>query len=642
MPLNYFSGRRYVKILLVLSGITAVLCMLFPPVEVQTITSVVTGQSPLRGKVIAIDPGHGGDDPGVWDKVRDIKEKDITLAVALQLKELLVQEGAAVVLIRDRDIDYVLPFHLREGKSRKRSDLDQRVEMAARGKADILISLHVNATTKRTYGGAETFYHPQSVSAKPLAENIQKELRSIPGMIKRTPKTGEYYILHHSPMPAVIVELGFLTFPPERERLVNAAYQQQLAGAIARGIAGYFQSLPAVEGQAIIKHRMEHLATGRQADHHGLMVYLNPQANAGALLQGYPLDLDIHASTSRQSLAQSVLENLLMGVQAGRNSFEQLFPAGTRLQSVVVTDGIATVDFNQEIRGIAGSRGEKAAVYAVVGSLLNIPGINGVRLLVEGEPVQTLAGHIDTWHTFHRLTGLYQAGNGTIWEGDRPRAAIVIDDLGAGTSEESMTLYQLQIPITLAVLPHRPYSQKISREATARGYQVILHLPMEPHMGKREWLGPAPILVGLSRDEIKQRFFQALQSVPEAVGFNNHMGSRATEDYQVVSALMEAARERGLFVLDSRTTMGTIIPQVAQEMGVPYAERTIFLDGPDNTGRVERQLHQMAQEAKAHGIAVGIGHVGAESRQTGIILQKAAAIMEKEGVELVFLSEVVK
>lgn len=596
--------------------------------------------SPLKGKIIAIDPGHGGDDPGVWDKKQDIKEKDINLAVALQLKENLTSKGAKVIMTREKDTDYILHYKLRGGKSRKQSDLDKRIEIAEKGKADVLISIHVNATTKANYGGAEVFYYPTSINGRGLAQYIQDDLRRIPEMIKRIPKTGNYYILHHSPMPAVIVELGCMTYKPEKEKLLIQDYQQQLVQAISAGVEKYFKEKAGSEENGL-KAKVEHREKKIVQKQGKITLYFSPVHSTSALLQGWEVEEELATATSDQNLAREVMRKLLQGPPPD-TSLISPFPEGTKLRSVDVSENIATVDLSREISNITKSSNEKAVVYSIVGSLLSLPEIKGVRILVEGEQEKTLAGHVDTLHTFHDLTCIYQDENGMLWETDRPRAVIVIDDLGAGKKSETKKLLEMKIPLTLAVLPENPFAADIAKEAMEQGHQVILHLPMEAYHGKLSWLGQNPILVELSNDEIEQRFLSALKSVPNAVGFNNHMGSRATEDQRVVKKILEIAAQKNLFILDSRTTMKSLVSRTADELGIPYVERTVFLDGPENTGQVERQLRLLAKEAKKKGIAVGIGHVGQESRQTVELLKKAESIMKEEGVILDYLSGVVK
>ncbi len=123
------------------------------------------------------------------------------------------------------------------------------------------------------------------------------------------------------------------------------------------------------------------------------------------------------------------------------------------------------------------------------------------------------------------------------------RAAIIIDDFGGGNGGVQDFL-EGEIPITAAVMPFTEYSTKHAEWAHKNGFEVMVHLPMQPKRGKRSWLGPKPITVDLSPQEVKQRVVEALKSVPYAVGMNNHMGSLAVENEAIVRAIVEVAKER--------------------------------------------------------------------------------------------------
>ncbi|MBO8127873.1 MAG: N-acetylmuramoyl-L-alanine amidase [Peptococcaceae bacterium] len=188
---------------------------------------------------IVIDPGHGGEDPGALDR-EGHEEEDINLAVALYLADYLKAQGFNVILTRRYDTDYVLPKPFRKGKTKKRCDLDRRIALAVRHYASAYISLHVN-TGRPSSRGAESYYHPKSLDSKILAESIQQELWSLPGMPKKKARPANYYLLSRTPMASVIVEMGYLTNPVERRNLLNPAYQKQLAQALSRGIVLYCQ-----------------------------------------------------------------------------------------------------------------------------------------------------------------------------------------------------------------------------------------------------------------------------------------------------------------------------------------------------------------------------------------------------------------
>lgn len=186
----------------------------------------------LGGEVVVVDPGHGGYDPGA---VRGgVREKDINLQIALKLKECLEQTGARVILTRSGDYNLAIPgLH---GKDAHRYDLKKRLEEARRCGAGIFVSIHANCVRGGYGGGAEVYYHPGPEECRLLAECVQEDLRSIPGIRKRLAKTSEYFVLRNAGIPAVLVEAGFMDNPAERKKLTGAQYQELLARKVACGI----------------------------------------------------------------------------------------------------------------------------------------------------------------------------------------------------------------------------------------------------------------------------------------------------------------------------------------------------------------------------------------------------------------------
>lgn len=208
--------------------ILLLLCLIFIPAVPVAAGPVL----PLKGKIVVVDPGHGGYDPGA---VRgEVYEKHVNLQIALKLKKALEEKGATVLLTRDDDYNLaIVGLHKREAH---RYDLDKRLEIANRSKASLFVSIHVNCICNRIHGGAEVFYYPNSEKGKLLAECIQAELRSIPGIQKRIAKTSQCYVLRNAMVPAALVEVGYLSNPAERHNLLNGDYQALLAEKISCGI----------------------------------------------------------------------------------------------------------------------------------------------------------------------------------------------------------------------------------------------------------------------------------------------------------------------------------------------------------------------------------------------------------------------
>lgn len=188
--------------------------------------------------IVVLDPGHGGYDPGAVTR-QGVYEKEINLQIAGRVERFLRPSGIRVLLTRDEDEDHV-PSGVKGGESKKQMDLNYRIALATQAKADVFVSLHVNANAGAPKSGAETFYHYKSEKGKYLAEMIQEELIKVPGMNRRIAKPGDFYIINNTSMPGVIVELGYMNNSAELEKLKQTWYQEQLAHAVAKGIGKYF------------------------------------------------------------------------------------------------------------------------------------------------------------------------------------------------------------------------------------------------------------------------------------------------------------------------------------------------------------------------------------------------------------------
>lgn len=212
------------------------------------------------------------------------------------------------------------------------------------------------------------------------------------------------------------------------------------------------------------------------------------------------------------------------------------------------------------------------------------------------------------------------------------KVAIVIDDLGHNKRALPF-LYKIDRPMTLAILPHLAYSKNLSQELHQRGYEVILHLPMENLSGLDP--GPGAVNTQMAEDEIRQSIDKALKTVPQAIGANNHMGSKATQDPRVMEIVLDELRDRNLIFLDSLTT-DSVTSEVAQEENLEIHSRDVFLDNEEDMAHVTAQLKLLKQKALKRGRAIGIGHFKDQTLQA---IQEAVDDFEESGIELVFLSE---
>jgi N-acetylmuramoyl-L-alanine amidase len=176
---------------------------------------------PLRGRTIVIDPGHGGRDPGYVGR-SGIFEKFLNLKIALKLEKLLKDGGAKVIMTRRKDV------------STKDKTI---VDLANRNRADLFVAIHLNSYSSPRVGGCETFYFtPQS---RKFAQVMQKNLSRTIKLRNRGVKKNTYYTVHHTKMPAVLVEAAYLTNPREEKLVLNPAFQARIALGMYKGISEY-------------------------------------------------------------------------------------------------------------------------------------------------------------------------------------------------------------------------------------------------------------------------------------------------------------------------------------------------------------------------------------------------------------------
>ena len=279
--------------------------------------------------------------------------------------------------------------------------------------------------------------------------------------------------------------------------------------------------------------------------------------------------------------------------------------------------------------------------------------------------------------------GEIDSASDLLGEADRATVAIVVDDWGNTVTETTRELLRLDVPLTMSVLPGRPFSRRYSLcgtelalpvddddsgpvaidpparirrerrdrgclvdlslgrgrrvEPPARRREIILHLPMEPQDYPDTDPGRLAIMKGMSRNEIEVVVEQALGSMPGVTGVNNHMGSAATADKKTMKDLMEVLRGRGLFFLDSKTTSRSVAAAAARSEGIPTLENRIFLDQKVTTADVvRRNLDLLVRAARSSAYAVGICHPYPE---TLAVLKAELPKYAEQGIRFVTLSE---
>lgn len=196
---------------------------------------------PMKNKIIIIDPGHGGVDPGAVSRT-GVTEDDINLRIALKLRKLIEQSGGVALMIREDDSGLYSDGRTRI-RDKKNEDLRARHELINNSGADIFISVHLNSFPQSQYYGAQSFYQKGDEEGKKIAELIQNELIEVikNQNIRKAKSIDTVYILKNKKLPGALVECGFLSNSQEEKLLQEDKYQEKIAWSIFMGIMRYFE-----------------------------------------------------------------------------------------------------------------------------------------------------------------------------------------------------------------------------------------------------------------------------------------------------------------------------------------------------------------------------------------------------------------
>ncbi|MCK9646778.1 divergent polysaccharide deacetylase family protein [Haemophilus influenzae] len=185
------------------------------------------------------------------------------------------------------------------------------------------------------------------------------------------------------------------------------------------------------------------------------------------------------------------------------------------------------------------------------------------------------------------------------------KLAIVIDDVGYHSKEDA-AVFAMPREISVAIIPAAPYARVRNQEAKSQGRDILIHMPMQPISAIK--IEDGGLHLGMSATQVNDRVNTAKNIVRDAIGMNNHMGSAATADVNLMTHLMNTLREKHLFFLDSRTIGKSVAGKIAKEQGVRSLDRHIFLDDSNELADVQRQFKAAIHYARKHGTAIAIGH----------------------------------
>lgn len=217
--------------------------------------------------------------------------------------------------------------------------------------------------------------------------------------------------------------------------------------------------------------------------------------------------------------------------------------------------------------------------------------------------------------------------------------AIIIDDIGYRQHNDLLAI-SLPGKIAYAIMPHTPNARNMSRLAAQRGKLVLIHLSMQPlELENQRFLGPGALTQVMDKSEFMQTIDNNINSLPEAVGVNNHMGSLLTQSPNHMNWLMESLDKNTLFYLDSVTSDKSIANEVALEKNVPFLKRDIFLDNKKDINYIQSQFNELISMAKSNGYAIAIGHPHPETIN---VLRQNLGKIDEFGVRLVSLVDLLE
>ena len=222
---------------------------------------------------------------------------------------------------------------------------------------------------------------------------------------------------------------------------------------------------------------------------------------------------------------------------------------------------------------------------------------------------------------------------------EKYKIAVIIDDVGYPSNliEEYKNFNG---KLTFSVLPFLKNSSKYAALLHESGFEIMIHIPMEPQTYPQTDPGPYALLTDNSKDEIEQKIMMMIKENPFAVGANNHMGSRATADPDLMLWTLNTLKGSNLFFIDSVTTPDTLAHETAVKIKLDSARRDVFLDNEDSFSSINDQFEKLKKIARSNGTAIGIGHINKSN--TFKVLVHQLPLLEVENYTLIFASEAVR
>lgn len=217
------------------------------------------------------------------------------------------------------------------------------------------------------------------------------------------------------------------------------------------------------------------------------------------------------------------------------------------------------------------------------------------------------------------------------------KVAIIVDDMGA-SMQELQGLLSIKLPVTFSVIPSLAHARGVAEAAHRAGADVMVHMPMEPEGYPKQPMEKIGLLVAMENPEIEERVTGYFRNVPYAVGANNHMGSRFTQNKEKMEVVLKVLKEKGVFFVDSKTSPASVGYRTARQLGLICAERQVFLDNVQDERAISKQLAQAVAIARKRGEAIAICHPHPATIRA---LHAAMPAFAKSGISFVYISRLV-
>jgi polysaccharide deacetylase 2 family uncharacterized protein YibQ len=219
------------------------------------------------------------------------------------------------------------------------------------------------------------------------------------------------------------------------------------------------------------------------------------------------------------------------------------------------------------------------------------------------------------------------------------KIAVIIDDVGY-PSDLVGEYKKFNGKLTFSVLPFLKNSAEYASILHESGFEIMIHIPMEPKAYPQTDPGPYALLTANTKDEIVRKLGMMIKDNPYAVGANNHMGSRATMNLDLMLWTLSTLKGNNLFFIDSVTTPETVAHETARNIKLDSARRDVFLDNEDSFSAINDQFEKLKKIARSNGTAIGIGHI--TKSNTLKVLVHQLPLLEEENYTLIFASETVE